>query len=240
MSASEQKKRSTRAAQPLRQRKPAPLAGATALSGHSTPMLLAEDIERTLDLGDGFVVVKVRRHRSAASGQPGVSARLALLKTSFPDITESRLQIQLDRRAKDKLAPAGADANQEFMAQLDRDSMASRKRYLEQGLLLRSSDFLAPLGISRQALSNAVRDQRIFSIDGPSNVQLYPAFFVTSAQQRRRLEKISKALGDLPGPSKWQFFISPKVSLNGRTPVAALQDGDLAKVLTAANAFKER
>ena len=80
----------------------------------------------------------------------------------------------------------------------------------------------------------------MFYVDGPSSTQLYPAFFVTDKRQRRLLEKVSKTLGDLPGPSKWQFFLTPKSSLGGRSPVAALHDGDIERVMATAAAFKGR
>jgi hypothetical protein len=76
-------------------------------------------------------------------------------------------------------------------------------------------------------------------LQGASGEYLYPAFFAEPAYERRALEKVCKALGDLPGAAKWDFFMSPRVSLNGRTPLQALAKGALDEVLEAANAFRE-
>jgi len=44
----------------------------------------------------------------------------------------------------------------------------------------------------------------------------------------------------MPGPSKWDFFTTPKLFLNARTPLAALVDGDVPKVMAVAGAFSGR
>lgn len=130
--------------------------------------------------------------------------------------------------------------NDEFTAALNRQSLMSRQQHLSDGRLLTSSDICQRLAFSRQALSKAVKEFRIFSVDGPSNAQLYPAFFASEKPERRELEKVSRALGDMPGPSKWEFFITPKTSLGGRSPLVAIAEGDLQRVLAAAAGFKGR
>lgn len=208
----------------------------------TTPLLFANEVEQTFDLGKGFVVIKLRPEssRKARQGLPTANL-LSMLNTSFPDISLNQIHSLLKQQIKVPPVRSGSvRANREFTAQLNKQSLDFRQRQRDEGLLLTSADFLAPLGISRQALSKAVKEQRMFYVEGPSNTQLYPAFFVTDKHQRRLLEKVSRALGDLPGPSKWQFFITPKLSLGGRSPVKAIQDGDLDRTLTAAAAFKGR
>jgi hypothetical protein len=51
---------------------------------------------------------------------------------------------------------------------------------------------------------------------------------------------VSKALSDLPGGSKLQFFMTPKGSLSGQTPLDAIANGHLAAVRNAARGFVER
>ena len=46
-------------------------------------------------------------------------------------------------------------------------------------------------------------------------------------------------LGDLPGGSKLQFFVTRKGSLGGKTPLEALATGGLAKVKDVTSAFVE-
>lgn len=213
------------------------------------PLIFSQDVERSLNLGGGYIVLKLRDGRTSGAGPEGKSKVSAtLLDTSFPPIALDTIQDLFSRQNDSKTNPKHATpapiknnrANEAFMAQLDRQGMAFRQRCINEGLLLASADFIAPLAISRQALSKAVKEHRMFYVDGPSNAQLYPAFFITHTQQRRQLEKVSKQLGDLPGASKWQFFITPKASLAGRTPVDALKDGEFERVLTAATAFRER
>lgn len=68
----------------------------------------------------------------------------------------------------------------------------------------------------------------------------YPSFYLDSRVDRRKLERVSKALGALPGWEKWRFFTTPKGSLAGLTPLDALKNGKYAEVLTAAAGFAER
>ena len=60
----------------------------------------------------------------------------------------------------------------------------------------------------------------------------FPAFL-----DRRKLEEVTRLLGELPGWRKWQFFTMPKASLNGLTPLEALKRGMVEEVMEAAEAF---
>ena len=70
--------------------------------------------------------------------------------------------------------------------------------------------------------------------------EMYPSFFADTRLDRRYLRAISRTLGDLPSGSKLQFFTSPKGSLGGITPLAALQRGMRAAVMRSAKGFAER
>ena len=67
-----------------------------------------------------------------------------------------------------------------------------------------------------------------------------PDFFLDSRYERRQLEQVSKALGELPGASKLQFFTTRKASLMEQTPLDALARGQFSRVRTAAQGFAER
>lgn len=127
-----------------------------------------------------------------------------------------------------------------WLRNMDAQGKAARKQEFESGHLLSAAQFQQGLQISRQAISKAIKDNRMFYIDGPSGENLYPAFFTDAKQNRRNLERVCKVLNDLPGASKWQFFTTAKHSLGGRTPIDALAAGDVEKVLTAAAGFVER
>ena len=128
----------------------------------------------------------------------------------------------------------------DFLTRLDQQATTARLKHVENGTLIKAAECWERLNITRQALNKALKDSRIFTVDGPSGAQLYPAFFTDSRYNRRDLEHVSKVLGDMPGPSKWQFFTTRKGSLNGKTPLEALLSGNLDKVLVAAAGFRDR
>lgn len=111
---------------------------------------------------------------------------------------------------------------------------------ITRGELITSSEMLSMLGVTRQALSEARARRRIFSITGPSGKSFYPAFYVKGVPDRRDLEKVSVALNDIPGWSKFHFFNSESNYLGGITPLQAMADGKLPAVLVAAAGYAER
>ena len=118
-------------------------------------------------------------------------------------------------------------------------------RLLEQGHLLASGAFQERAGVSRQALSKAVAERRLFYIDFGRR-RGYPAFYTDLSLQRKQIGEVSKILGDLSGGSKWLFFTTPKGSLASpdtgvpRTPLQALRDGEYARVTLAASGYAQR
>ena len=105
--------------------------------------------------------------------------------------------------------------------------------------LLGSSAFASRIGWTRQALHKAQLANRVFYLESGGE-RFYPAFFADDRYQRHHLEAVAKLLGDLPGGAKWLFFTTPKGSLSRRTPLHALEKGQLAQVKTAAEGFAER
>jgi hypothetical protein len=91
---------------------------------------------------------------------------------------------------------------------------------------------------SRQAVWKAAADNRVFFIEHEAE-RYFPAFYANPAYQRSHLEAVTKILGDLPGGSKLQFFLTHKGSLGGKTPLEVLAAGGLAKVKSVAAAFAE-
>ena len=102
-----------------------------------------------------------------------------------------------------------------------------------------NGEMIALLNISRQALSKAVKAQRLFAVEAGGE-RLYPAFFGDADLDRRQLERVAKELGELPGWQKWEFFTTPKASLGGLTPVEALKRGRYTETRRAAIGFLER
>jgi|SRR5436190_23383711 len=124
---------------------------------------------------------------------------------------------------------------------------------LGEGEILLTPEFLDRLKVTRQALSKAVLNNRIFFLE-VEGVKGYPAFYVDGRYNRGQLEDITRLLGNLPGGSKWVFFTTPKGSLaragrvdrdgqekgKPRTPLQALADGDIERVKATATAYAER
>ena len=111
---------------------------------------------------------------------------------------------------------------------------------IEQGRLISAQELADRLTVSRQAISRSFKEGRLFALEGDGSRLWYPAFYADNKLSRRDLHNVTKALGAIPSSSKWQFFTSPKASLNGRTPLQALQQGDREAVLASAAGFVER
>jgi len=161
---------------------------------------------------------------------------------SLPTVSQAKINTMMNRIQKQSEVDASHvnSQNGKFMAAFKSEAQAERHRLVADGALISSSELQARLEIRKAAVSKALKELRFFSIDGPGRARLYPAFFADPGSNRKKLEKISKELGDLPGPSKWQFFTTPKRSLDGCTPLEAIQKGQFDKVLSAATGFRER
>ena len=105
---------------------------------------------------------------------------------------------------------------------LSEHTYARRRALVDKGELLTSADLIERVDITRQALSNRLAAGSIFYVDGGRNERYYPAFFADAALDTKAVRKVTKALGDLPGASKWLFFTSPRESLGGLTPLEVL------------------
>ena len=139
---------------------------------------------------------------------------------------------------------------------------------LATGQLLQSGDFRARAGWTRQALGKLVVAGRLFYVE-VGGVRAYPAFYLDLRYSRKDLEDVTKLLGDLSGGSRWLSFTTPKGSLARsefseqaprgfsdvargrsdpatrapaipRTPLQALEDGDVEMVKRAAAGHAQR
>ncbi len=126
-----------------------------------------------------------------------------------------------------------------FMAEMRQGSAAALQRRIESKELLPPVAFQDAVKMRRQSISDAVKAGRMFALVGPSGENYYPAFYGDGEQDRRRLEKVSKALGQIPAASKYFFFTTPSTFLGGMTPLDALKKGRVSDVLAAATGFAE-
>jgi hypothetical protein len=117
--------------------------------------------------------------------------------------------------------------------------LGSAESMIRLGQLLHPVDFQQRMGwSSRQAVWKAVQSQRVFYLLHQAE-RYFPAFYADPRYERKHLEAVTKVLGDLPGGSKLQFFLTRKASLGGQTPLQALATGRVAKVKDIAAAFAE-
>lgn len=164
-------------------------------------------------------------------------AQVANLSTSvtFDGCSVSRQTKEASHTKKDGQSRSQVDeADSDFVSRC-----AGRQVLVAERKLLPAAEVWRGLGITRQALSKALSAGRIFTVDVGAR-QYYPAFYLGGDIDRRALERVSQLLGSLPGWSKWQFFTTPKASLNKLTPLRALSLGKLDPVERAAKAFAER
>lgn len=164
------------------------------------------------------------------------------LKSRAEDVGLSGLTAELDHLSERidairvRLA-AGADP---LLPPAEREKAGqAMQRLVDEGQLVSPTALAEGLKFSRQALSKALKAHRIFYVDVQGR-RHFPAFFLDSRYERRQLEDVCRALGELPGASKLQFFLTRKASLQGVTPLEALAQGEFTRVRTAAQGFAER
>lgn len=226
-------------------------------------VLMKISIENGVPKLGGVRKTYVRQKRPSRTGEPALKdvfevADLPEIPRSFiqrlvsdfvsmtvarPPLRETGRKSSLTRpgtQAKRASAPDPLAANKRFMEEMRAHEKINRENNLLSGALLKPAEFLEARGITRQSLSKAVKDSRIFYVAGDSRLRLYPAFFADPSNDRSGLEQVSKELGELPGASKWQFFTTKKLSLGSMTPIEAVKKGQLQKVLAAAAGFREQ
>jgi hypothetical protein len=130
-----------------------------------------------------------------------------------------------------------AKSNAAVLAGLEQQANQQRVLDIAAGRLITGGEMSRRLGITMQSLSAALKAKRMFAVKGPRGMYYYPAFFADGKYDRGMLEEVSQALGDLPASSKWYFFTTERLSLDGRTPLEALTKGKRQPVLDAAHDY---
>ena len=139
---------------------------------------------------------------------------------------------------------------------------------LAHGRLIPSAMFRSSSGLSSSALSRAVREGRLFFVE-LDGIRAFPSFYLDRRYRLRDLEQVAKRLQGMSGGAKWLFFVMPKGSLSRglastshanagdavvaegsgaaagadavslRTPLQAIEDGDIELVLRTATGYAE-
>lgn len=105
--------------------------------------------------------------------------------------------------------------------------------------LLDEAQFAAQLGWTVARIDRALASNSIFAVP-IQGVRHFPPFLADLSYSRRHLSAVCRLLGGLSGPSKLQFFATPKASLGGITPLDALRTRRFAAVCGAARGYVER
>jgi hypothetical protein len=128
----------------------------------------------------------------------------------------------------------------DFMADLRRQEAAGIEIDIATGRLLSSDELCRRLNLTKDALAFALVKSQIFTVTDSLSNLYFPAFFAEPEKYPLiALEKVCMALGDLSGNSKRVFFLSPLLSLDGRTPLDALANGEIEAVTNVAVALSE-
>lgn len=122
--------------------------------------------------------------------------------------------------------------------QLEREAEPARKKLVEKGLLVTGPELAEHLELPEEWLDESVAIDALFAL--PVGSKLYfPAFYGHPAFRRSELESVSQAMVNLPGWSKWAFFMRRNEGLRGCSPLEALEQGEFEAVLGAAHAYAQ-
>ncbi|MGA7779098.1 MAG: hypothetical protein WCA85_15515 [Paraburkholderia sp.] len=116
------------------------------------------------------------------------------------------------------------------------EAQTNRRKLVEAGDLLTAASLQVALSTSKQALSLATRERKLFMLNIDGN-EYYPAFFARPVAPRRTLEHVCQELGSLPGWLKWDFFTAPRETLGRMSALEALADGEEELVCKVARGF---
>lgn len=119
--------------------------------------------------------------------------------------------------------------------ELERPAEAHKLRgtLVAQGALLPEAQMAVRLGMTPTALVDTCRRYRLFAVD-VENCAYYPAFLADPEIDRADLGDVIERLAGVSGWGMYVFFTTPKSSLAGQTPLAALRAGQKTEAELAA------
>ena len=111
---------------------------------------------------------------------------------------------------------------------------------IASGDLITPADLANRLGVPDEDVEQAIKSGRMFAMESPDGLKYVPAFFAAPALNKGVLAQASQIIAELPAASRYFFFTAHSTFLHGQTPLEALADGKVDKVMTAAEAFRIR
>lgn len=130
------------------------------------------------------------------------------------------------------------ETSDNFLAQARMQALESRRGLIANKDIVPPSVIQEALGRDWPAFEKAARNGHvlILEVDGQHYI---PAFYLDNSIDHLHLEAVVKSLRRVDPGLKWQFFTTPKLTLNRATPIEALRRGELKAVLDAAGSFVE-
>lgn len=202
------------------------------------------------------------RHKTGS--RPLRQAISSLEKTHNPAFVSRALQavVDLERELPDESIEEATSAPNDYLVLLSamkapsvitqlagKDPLASAKlRGVEaqQNLLkagkgvLSAEDTAQLLGISRQAVDKRRRQGQLLGLTQGRRGYAYPAWQFDKGRTIASLERVLEVLQSHDAWMQLAFFLNPNDRLGGASPVDALRAGDVARVISAAQAYGEQ
>jgi hypothetical protein len=127
---------------------------------------------------------------------------------------------------------------------LDRELVKQFPEIVNTKRIIIEAEFLARAGMTKEGLSQKLRERRIFSIPEwihkDPGEEYYPAFFIDPQYDQSLVEAVSVVLRASRGERKYRFFTTPVPALGDKTPLELLASGEFERVVEAAKAFRRR
>jgi hypothetical protein len=148
------------------------------------------------------------------------------------------VQTRLAQPSTAAVEEASAQEAQAFVQATEREADTGLRRMIDSGELVSREELAGRLGCTTQALSKALGARRMFYVEYQLR-QYFPAWLADPRFDRKQVEAVSRALGDLPGGAKLAFFRTPFISLEDKTPLEALASGKLEMVVRTAKGYAQ-
>ena len=96
-------------------------------------------------------------------------------------------------------------------------------------------------GVTRQSIEKRVRDGKMLAVPGPNNKRFYPvAQFTDDGAVVEGLQALAKALRTENGLAILNFLVNPSSPLDDAKPIDLLRNGEVERVVEAAESYGEQ
>lgn len=148
-------------------------------------------------------------------------------------------------KCRGKVRPAASESAQAdnlwLLSELQLKQERDLQFCMQAGLLLSGEQFTEALGIDAAAIRKGLDEGKYIVVTVESGREYYPHFCTyTHFLHFGALAAVITVMVGVSDIEKFYFLTSPSYYLRGKTPLAALDDGQFDNVLVAARALVER